>query len=73
MKIYLQKDNFDNSDLTIIDEKNNMDIFTKIKNSKFWPGDLEISEASELYKLNIIIYKIVKMYIFNELSFYNLR
>ena len=70
-----KKDKFNNG-ITINIRNNNIlikEYIEKIQNRQFWDGDLELCESSELYKINIIIYKLLKRDgVSAELSFYNI-
>ena len=74
--LHKKKDQYNNNGITINIGNINTPIkeyIEKIQNRNFWAGDLELSESTEIYKINIIIYKLLKRDgISAELSFYNI-
>ena len=74
--MHKKKDQYNNNGITINIGNINTPIkeyIEKIQNRNFWAGDFELSESTEIYKINIIIYKLLKRdCISAELSFYNI-
>ena len=74
--LHNKSEQYNNSGITINIGNINIPIkeyIEKIQNKNFWAGDLELSETNELYKMNIIVYKVLKRDDLSaELSFYNI-